>query len=321
MKHRKKAAGLALFLALLFALAACTPKPTAGEGTDAPALPEASEKTVQPDAPTDAAEASVALPETVDVSNGYGYEAFITLAATAEAQGDACAEKGHALQAYTFYAASACTLGSLRFGIENIIAAKTGALTEDVFAGSLYTSWEELAALFPASPYPDYFEGLARLGFGEEAAAVTCWTNAAANAAYPEEGLAFTYLLEESAETLTTLRNDLRVRENALLAKYEPELYEIERSPKNSFVEYLLGITRQKLEEKSYGEAMEYARAAVLLEPFSGDCFTACAVCAMVGSDGAAMAYYINEGLLIDPAHTGLQTLLKAYEAGGAADE
>ncbi len=266
-------------------------------------------------------EENAALPPSLELGDGYGYDEFLVLAATAEAEGDACVEKGMELQAYTFYAAAACELGSLRLGTEQLIAAKTGALPEEVFEGSLYTSWEELAALFHASPYPDYFEGLSHMCLGEEDAATICWTNAAANAAYPAEGMAFTYLLDMDAEGLTELRDALRQRENALLQKYEPQLLDIGRGPENSFPEYLLGMTREKLAEKNYGEAMEYARAAILAEPFSGDCYAAAALCALTGSDSREMAYYINEGLLTDPGHEGLKTLLEAYGHGGDEDE
>lgn len=257
------------------------------------------------------------LPERLDLANGYGYDEFLVLAATAKAQGDICAEEGLALQAYTFYAAAACELGSMRLGLEHIIAAKTGRSAGEVSEGSLYTSWEELAALFPASPYPDYFEGLSLLAAGDRDAAAACWGRALENAMYPQEGLAFTYLLDMEAEELAAMQSRVQLQETELFSLYEPELYYMERDPRYSYIEYLFGRARDMLAEKDYSRAMDYARTAVLTDPFNGDCFALGAVCALSGSDQENMAYYINEGLLIAPEHEGLQKLLEAYRLGG----
>lgn len=322
----KRLSAIALFL-LLISLTACgggkeskslgkTAEPSAGAEQSSVQTPDGSQSAKQPGEIT-----ADSLPDSLDLSGGYGYEEFLVLAATAERQGDACAGEGLDRQAYSFYAASAAELGSLRLCIEGLIAQKTGASIEDVSAGSLYLTYDELAALYPASPYPDYFEGLTHLASGEEDTAAEYWTRAVAGAAYPDEGMAFTYLTELDADALTALREELRGREFALMAKYKPELLYIERGPENSFTEYLLTAARETLTAGDYGSTAQYCEAAILADPFDGDCFGAAAVCALAASDTESMARYINEGLLIEPEHEGLQKLLEAYGHGGDPDE
>lgn len=308
---------LALLVALLLLLCACSPQPAEQAGETAP-----TEEAAQPAAVT-AEELALPDPErllrTEDAVYANAYDAYLGMLEGLYTQGQYYEELGLAPQADFAYTAGAAAAGSLRLCIESILFLKgEGDAPEDVILGRL-GDWDSLARLSPASPYPDYFEGLVYQMQGNKAKAKEYYTRTLVNPAWPQDGWDLAYLKQLDVAELYTLRDALLQTENSFYRASPPELIAIQRDVCNFSAAYLIAKAQEALEAEDTALAAAYAEAAVRADPFDGNAFAAAAVTALMMGDSDAAAEHINNGLYIAPEHEGLNTMLNTLAGEDAA--
>ena len=225
--------------------------------------------------------------------------------------GDALAAEGLSLQAQSLYGFSGASVSSLRYAVENILwhigADETLAqLTE----GSGIVGWDSIAAVCYASPYPYYFEGLLYHILGNEESAEQAYINAMLNGMYPEDGLNFYYLRDMETAELYALRDEMRLLEEEIYGKYEPDGALLPRDAMNFDPAYLTIAAQEAVEGEDYAMAYSYSRAALLNAPFDAELYGNAAMSAMLCGDFAGATRYIDEGLLWD---AGNEKLGKIY--------
>ena len=64
------------------------------------------------------------------------------------------------------------------------------------------------------------------------------------------------------------------------------------------------------------GAALMLYETAVQANPFNARNFAGASLLSVQNGDSVKAAYYLNEGLLIDPENKGLQTLLNVWKGG-----
>ena len=235
---------------------------------------------------------------------------YLAAMAALEAEGDALAAKGLTLQGESYYAFAAASVSSLRYAVEYILFLRgEGESLAAVCEGSLVTGWDDIAAVCYASPYPYYFEGLIMQIQGEDEKADFFYAAALLNPAYPEEDVIFYYLRDLAITELHQMQTDLRAQEEHCYSRIALQTPVIERDVLCFDADYLLLGAGEAIEAEDYATAYGYASAAQRTDPFRADNYSAAALCALLCGDLEAAALYIDEGLILDPEHEGINAV------------
>jgi tetratricopeptide (TPR) repeat protein len=216
--------------------------------------------------------------------------------------GDDLAKEGLHLQAGYFYGQAGAAASSLRYTAESILYLKgEGDSLEELTAESPYAGWDEIAQISFVSPYPYYFEGLLFHVQGMNDEAAEAYANAALNPSFPESGLNFYYLKNETVTELYALRDNLLEVETNIYTKYEPHMIGYPRDPLNYDPVYLRSLARYSLDLGDYELAFARAATAVMVDPFTAEGFLYAGTCALMCEQYYDAARYVEEGLLIAP--------------------
>ena len=244
---------------------------------------------------------------------------------------EVCLEKGSFFSgllmdetAAYFYGFAGASVSALRLAVERILWLKgEGDDFASLAADSRYTDWDEIAEICYASPYPYYFEGLIHELRGEDEEAIDDYLAASVLANYPETGLNFLALRDQSVPELYALRDELRALEDRIYEQYSPDLFGYERNPCNGFPEYLLADAYEKLEAEQYDQAMIAARYCVRFNPRVEEHWTCAVTAALYADQGYQAALWLEEGLKYFPEGEGLNHLLSSLQdvlkGGGAS--
>ena len=186
-------------------------------------------------------------------------------------------------------------------------------------AEEIKSMWNQIAAQSLSSPYPYFFEGILFDYQGKKVEAAECYANALMNPHYPEEPWDFRFLAGLSREDLKALSRRLREKEDLLRQPFVLNTSFYKRDYRNWDDIYLCSLATDtlKADTTAVGIALRYYEAALKANPFDPAYFVGCACLSARIGDGKQAAYYINEGLLLDPGHEGLNILLKAYNREG----
>lgn len=186
-------------------------------------------------------------------------------------------------------------------------------------AKEIGSMWNLIAAQSLSSPYPYFFEGILHDYRGEKKEAAECYANALMNPNYPEDPWDFRFLADLSRKELKALSRRLREKEDILRQPFVPTTSFYKRDCRNWDDTYLcsLAIDTLKADTTAVGIAFRHYEAALRANPFEPACFVGCAYLSAKMGFGKQAAYYINEGLLLDPEHKGLNILLEAFNKEG----
>jgi len=264
-------------------------------------------------------EAGIHAPENASDEEIIAY-AFIDGIVSVFEMGHPYAEAGLAAAAEYPYGTAAASISAMRCAVDCLLEMKGAAPTP----GRL-SDWDEIAALGWASPYPYVFEGIVLEAEGDEGAATSCYEKAALNPAISEGDRHLRYIVRLDAEQLQTLRSALTQVEDAIFAAYTPMPAAIPRSEHNFSAPYLRERCRAALEaggageagepaEPDHGLALQYAHAALSLEPFNGDNYASLAALYLAMEEPGAALRWLNEGLFADPESESLNALHQAME-------
>lgn len=203
--------------------------------------------------------------------------------------------------------------------IENVYEAKDKADQAKAEAELIHGMWDQIAAQSPSSPYPYFFEAVLFDYRGEKEKAAEYYANALLNPNSPEKPWDFRFLVDLSQKELNALSKRLKEKEELLRQSFVPEISLRKRDFHSWDDTYLcsLAIDTLKADSTAVGAAFGLYEAALKANPFEPACFIGCAYLSAKMGNGRQAAYYINEGLLIDPGHEGLNMLLKAYKKEG----
>lgn len=216
--------------------------------------------------------------------------------------GDEFKEYEMDLQANYYYGVAGASISAFRFAIDCMLYLKGEGENLSEIVGDVYGDWDTIAEINYASPYPYYFEGLIHHIQGDQDEAAECYTNAVLNPSFPEQDISFIYLFDFSIDELYSLKEELAALEESIYAAYTPVRDICERSPYNYNDEYLRAAALETLKEdpEDLETAWKYYNTALLVNPFEGKNFAACALMSIYQKDIESAIYYINEGFLID---------------------
>lgn len=186
-------------------------------------------------------------------------------------------------------------------------------------AKEIKSMWDQIAAQSLSSPYPYFFEGVLFDYQGKKKEAAECYANALMNPNYPEKPWNFRFLADLSRKELKALSRRLREKEDILRQPFALNTSFYKRDYRNWDDAYLYSLATDtlKADTTAVGIALKHYEAALRANPFEPTYFAGCAYLSARMGDGKQAAYYINEGLLLDPGHEGLNILLKAFNKKG----
>ncbi len=241
-----------------------------------------------------------------------GFKSFVDL-------GDEYTEQGLQTQAVYSYGWAGAALSSMRYSVDCLLYLRgEGNSLEEVSQGRL-SSWESIAKINYGCPYPWFFEGLVQHVQGNNTEAQALYQMAMLNPVFDaENNQPLLSLGELSVSELKTIKSKLVALEDPLYDEFEPPINDYPRS------EYvfddvhltLLGRTALEKNPMDYKGALRHFKAALTVNPFEGDYFSACALMYFYLDEPDLMYFYVNEGLFVDPGHLGLQELAEAMNRG-----
>ena len=219
------------------------------------------------------------------------------------------------------YGTAAASISAMRCAVDCLLEMKGTAPMPD----ERLRSWDEIAALGWASPYPYVFEGIILEAGGDRDAATSCYKKATLNPAISGDDHNLRYILLLDAVQLQTLRSALTEAEDTIFAAYKPMPAAIPRSEYNFSASYLRDQCRAVLEAggtdetggpalPDYGMALQYYYAALSLDPFNGGNYAGLAALYLSMEEPTAAIRWINEGLVADPENKALNTMVEAME-------
>lgn len=318
--------GLLLALLLLMSLCACgSPKAGTQGGTDAqPAsgktgetaeLPPLTGKgSVPADAYTDYNALYEAAPA-VKLSLGGGAAALSDFAETMEAlrdEGVRFLSYGMPWQAEYCLCFALCSVSSLRFTADNLLSGLgEGDLAS--LCGDRLADWDQIAAISLVCPCPYRLEALAAASAGDGERAALCAEKGALNPQAVRGEAGFDSLKGMDAAALRELKAGLEDFEDHLLALWPVAP---EKTPRSGFEfsgDYHLTLASAAIERGESQLALTLYENALLTNPFSGDGFVLCAAQCIALLDPELALYYIEQGLLLDESHPGLNTMAAAF--------
>lgn len=180
--------------------------------------------------------------------------------------------------------------------------------------------WDFLASLSMASPYPYFFEAISWDYKGKEQKAAECYANAVMNPMLKSSVLDFTYWEDMSAAELRVISRRLKKKEDEYLGAFTliPFSAGGKRDPMAFYDEYLTAKAYDIL-KKDPADASNASRLyeqAVYVNPFNASNFAGAALLCGLAGDMKKAAFYLNEGLLLDPDHKGLKEIAGRWKGG-----
>lgn len=180
--------------------------------------------------------------------------------------------------------------------------------------------WDLLAAQSIVSPYPYFFEAISWDYKGKADKASRCYSYALMNPFFPSSPWDFSYWAEMDYTELQAISRRLLKKENEYRASLSLETFSTgsKRDPMSFDDGYLAAKAGELLEKDASdaGNASRLYELAVLADPFDPSNFAGAALLCGLAGDMKKAAFYLNEGLLIDPEHEGLLQLAKIWEGG-----
>lgn len=205
---------------------------------------------------------------------------------------------------------------------------ESGAFDEIIALGEMFDDdaklpnmWELLSAQSLTSPYPYFFEAIVLDSRGEKEQAAQAYANAFINFNFPERIWDFSDLADMPSDDLRALAQRLAAKEEELRASFLINTSFYSRDPYNFDDRYLSNLAAETLAADStdLGTALRHIDAALRTYPFEPGYFVGCALLSARLGDVTRAANYINEGLLLDNEHKGLNTILAAWNKKGGA--
>jgi tetratricopeptide (TPR) repeat protein len=231
--------------------------------------------------------------------------------------GDERKENGIDLLANYYYGVAGASISAFRFAVDCMLYLKGEGESLSEIVGDAYDDWDTIAAINYASPYPDYFEGLIYQIQDDEDKAKECYVNAILNPNFPEQDISFYYLFDFSIDELYSLKEELTAFEKSIYEVFTPVSDVCERNPYNHNDEYLRAAAQEVLKKnpEDIETAFKYYNTALLVNPFEGKNFAACALISLRLGDLESAIYYVNEGLFIDEECEELGKLAEALQS------
>ena len=183
-----------------------------------------------------------------------------------------------------------------------------------------YNVWHILASQSPASPFPWVFEGTVAAVKGRTARAAECYSYAIINPNLYRlgEGWDFSFMATLSLQDLVDLNKRLETKEIELKNLYIAKSNNYPRHYLNFDDAWLRSLANDLLvaDSTDFSTAYSVYEAAVRANPFEASNFAGCGLTGAMAGYIREAAYYINEGLLLDPEHKGLNLLKQAWKGG-----
>ena len=181
-----------------------------------------------------------------------------------------------------------------------------------------FSGWDTIGAISLCSPVPFLCEAVTAEKSGDTDRAAQCRELAARNP-YTANGFDdFSALASLSDSGLRELVEGLKSFEEHIYWFYPADPQSAERSGMEWSADYHLGLAALCTEMGLTTQATDCCMDALAADPFDPEVFSSCAVAMYSISDLELMQVYIEEGLLIDPEHGGLNALgAMLYAAAG----
>lgn len=179
-------------------------------------------------------------------------------------------------------------------------------------------AWDLLATQSIASPYPYFFEAISWDYKGKEDKARECYANAMCNSAFPSTVWDFSYWQDLTSGELRAIARRLLPKEEEYRKYFHLSTYSCPHHYLNFDDDYLTAKAADTLVvlPTAVGAALMLYETAVQANPFNARNFAGASLLSVQNGDSVKAAYYLNEGLLIDPENKGLQTLLNVWKGG-----
>ena len=179
-----------------------------------------------------------------------------------------------------------------------------------------FSGWDTIGAISLCTPVPFLCEAVTAEKSGDPDRAAQCRELAALNP-YATEGFDdFTGLAALSEDGLRALIQGLKAFESHIYWFYPADPQPGERSGMEWSADYHLALASVYESAGYEAEAAASALDALAADPFDPDVFAFCATAMYNISDIQLMQTYIEEGLLMDPDHTGLNALAALLYSG-----
>lgn len=191
---------------------------------------------------------------------------------------------------------------------------------DEAIRDNQYNLWHLLAAKSPASPFPWLFESMVAAVKGRTERAGECFSYAVINPNLYRlgEGWDFSFVNNLSLSELAALHKRLEEKEIELQNLYVPKSNNFPRHFLAFDDTYLRLLAKDVLiaDPTDFPTAYSAYEAAVRANPFEPANFAGCGLMAVAAGYIDDAAYYINQGLLLDPEHKGLNILKQAWNGG-----
>ena len=178
----------------------------------------------------------------------------------------------------------------------------------DLEAERMDNRWTAISSLSIVSPYPYFFEGIVREMSGDKENAKKAYACAVCNPYMMRGRVDFTFLNDLTLDGIQSLWWKLERRVTKYLNRVPIPSSPFPRNWRNWNSAYLVckGAEFMKNEESEVSDALPYFDAAVRANPFDKDLFVAAAAAHLMMGDVKGGAYYINQGLIVDPGNSDL---------------
>lgn len=191
---------------------------------------------------------------------------------------------------------------------------------DEAIRDNQYNLWHLLAAKSPASPFPWLFEGVVAAAKGRNERAAECFSYAVINPNLYRlgEGWDFSFISNLPLNELAALHKRLDEKEIELQNLYIPKSNNFPRHFLIFDDTYLRLLAKDVLiaDSTDFTTAYSVYEAAVRANPFEPANFAGCGLMGVAAGYIDEAAYYINQGLLLDPEHKGLNILKQAWNGG-----
>ena len=170
--------------------------------------------------------------------------------------------------------------------------------------------WRSLSSLSIVSPYPFFFEGIVLDMCGDRNKARTAYACAVCNPYIMRGLMDFTFLSTLSLEEVQSLWWRLENHVTGYLDRVRVSANPFPRDWRSWNSAYLVSKGAEILgSEGSVSSALPWFDAAVAANPFDAGMFVSAAAAHMMMGDAKGAAYYINQGLLLDPDNADLMDM------------
>lgn len=198
------------------------------------------------------------------------------------------------------------SVSAVRYAAEQLLG--------EISAG--FSGWDTVGAISLCSPVPFLCEAVAAEQAGDMERVAKCKELAALNP-YVAEGFDdFSALSQLSNEGLRELAEGLKAFEEHIYWFYPADPQPQERRGMEWSADYHLSLAAAYSSAGLEAEAASATLDALAADPFSPDVYTACAGAMYEITDIELMQVYVEEGLLINPDHGGLNAMAALLYSG-----